>query len=159
LKKLAITLLIITLIVGSAFGYYLYSSTLSTTYTVKKVPATMMDDLFNEIKTDIANGEYEGVSPLGKIESYSFITMTVNADSISLFPAEWVTMSAVTVSGDVIITSQSADPDDIERFGSGTYTITLLTASAETERKAILNYYILGRNHSIYLTNVQEEKK
>lgn len=157
MKKLAIFLSVITLIVGAAFGYYLYSCELKAEYTVKSVPASDMEDLFYELKGDIAGGNYEGVKEPGDISGYRFVTLTANAKSICVFPAEWVTMSAVSVNGDVIIASQSSGPNDIDRFGSDTYTITLLTSSNESERRAILNYYILGRNHSVYLTNATGE--
>lgn len=159
MKKLAKALAVFTLIVLIAFGYYLYSSKLLTEYSVTVMPAVLMDDAFDEIKKDIEDGVYEGVSPLSSIDDYVFVTVDVKVKSISPFPAEWVTFGVNRLDGDAVIRSETAGPEDIKAFGESSYSVTLLTSDKTPYRTSILNYYILGHNRSVYMDNTPEETK
>lgn len=152
MKKTAIVLFIIALICSAVFAYHLLSSKLVTEFSVESVPASEKEDLFYEAASEA------GIK-LSGIDDYIFLTVSVTARSYTPFSAEWVTFSVNEEAGDVIIVSEKAGPDDITGFGGSSYSVTLMTSDTDGIRSAILNYYILGRNHSIYLSNAPVEDK
>ena len=149
MKSFAKFLTGITLVIVALLAYYLYSSNLPVVVSVKQVSATEKSDEFYRIREDIENGKYEGVSVPYSIDVYSFVTLTVSAKNFSPFPAEWAQFVPRSVDGDIVVLSEDAGPKDIGRFKEAEFTVTILTSSPETLRTGWLEYYILGRFHSV----------
>ena len=149
MKSLAKFLTGITLVIVALLAYYLYSSNLPVVVSVKQVNATERSEEFYKIREDIENGKYENVSVPYSIDAYSFVTLTVSAKNFSPFPAEWAQFVPKGMDQDIVVQLDDAGPKDIGRFKEATFTVTILTASPETLRTGWLEYYILGRFHSV----------
>ncbi len=149
MKSFAKFLTGITLVIVALLAYYLYSSNLPVVVSSKQVSATEKSEEFYKIREDIENGKYEGVSGLHSIDVYSFVTLTVSAKNFSPFPAEWAQFVPKGADGDVVVLLNDAGPKDIGRFKEAEFTVTILTSSPETVRSGWLEYYILGRFHSV----------
>lgn len=149
MKSLAKFLTGITVVVVLLVGYYILSSTLSTTVTVQVQPASQRAEDFESLKSDVAAGKYEGVYSLGDIGSYSFVTVNVEAENFCVFPAEWAQLFLKEEPGDLLTLTSDSGPKDIDRFKADEFSVTLLTESSEPFRGGWLDYYIFGRSHSI----------
>ena len=149
MKSLAKFLTGITLVIAALLAYYLYSSNLPVALSVKQVSAAERSEEFNKIREDIENGKYEGVTVPHSIDAYSFVTLTVSAKNFSPFPAEWAQFVPKGMEGDIVLLPDDAGPKDIGRFKEGAFTVTYLTSNPETYRTGWLEYYILGRFHSV----------
>ena len=149
MKSFAKFLTGITLVIVALLAYYLYSSDLPVVVSVNQVNATEKSDEFYQIREDIESGKYEGVSAPYSIDAYSFITLSVSAKNFSPFLAEWAQFVPKGADGDLVVLLDDAGPKDIGRFKESEFTVTILTSSPETYRTGWLEYYILGRFHSV----------
>ncbi|MBQ1257233.1 MAG: hypothetical protein IIW08_00780 [Clostridia bacterium] len=149
MKSFAKFLTGITVVIVALLAYYLYSSNIPVIVSVKQVNATEKSDEFYKIREDIENGKYEGVSAPHSIDSYFFVTLSVSAKNFSPFPAEWAQFVPKSAGGDIIVLLNDAGPKDIGRFKEAEFTVTVLTSNPEAYRTGWLEYYILGRFHSV----------
>ncbi|MBR3928410.1 MAG: hypothetical protein IKJ65_05330 [Clostridia bacterium] len=139
----------ITLVIVSLLAYYIYSSNLQVAITQEAVPAAEKNEEFRKILSDVENGKYEGVSTLDSIDAYSFVTLTVSAKNFSPFPAEWAQFVEKKSDADAVVLLTDAGPKDIDRFKEARFTATILTKDPSALRTGWLEYYILGRFHSV----------
>lgn len=149
MKSFAKFLTGITLVIVALLAYYLYSSNLPVAAYAKTVNATERSEEFYKIREDIENGKYEGVSAPYSIDSYFFVTITVSAKNFSPFPAEWAQFVPKGADGDIIVLLGDAGPKDIGRFKEAEFSVTILTSNPDAYRTGWLEYYILGRFHSV----------
>lgn len=149
MKSLAKFLVGITVVVLILVVYYIISSRLSTVVDAEIVPASRQQSQFDTIAADIARGRYEGVSPLGDVNNYAFVTLNIEADNFSPFTAEWTQYKLKQENGDVLLLISDTGPKDIAPFKSGAFSITVLTSSDNQYREGWLEYYIFGRFHSL----------
>lgn len=149
MKTLAKMLTGLTIAVAVFIGYYIVSSRLVTDVSVTVTSAAERTEEFDRIERDVAEGLYEGLDAIDAIDAYSFVTLNVSARNFSIFPAEWAQLTARTMDSDALIFSSDSGPKDIPSFGSGSFSVTLLTRSREQTRGGWLEYYIFGRLHSL----------
>ena len=149
MKKIAKLLTGITIVVLLFVGYYILSSRLYTDVHVTVTPAREMQTEFERVSEDVALGRYDGLTALDTIGSYSFVTLDVTAKNYSIFEAEWAQLTMRTVDSDVLLYSQDDGPKDIASFGTGRFSVTILTRSTNIARSGWLEYYIFGRLHSL----------
>ncbi len=129
---------------------YALSSRLSVTPEISVTAAADMPEKFELVKSEIAAGDYAGVSAPGDINEYSFVTVKTNLKSYSPFRAEWITLS-LRQEGALQVES-NAWVRDMPAFGAlegddAPY-VTLLVRSSSFEGTAQLEYYVFGRYHS-----------
>ena len=139
----------ITIVIVALLAYYIYSSNLPVAVAIDTVSASERVEDFNQIRADVSAGKYEGISALPSIDACSFVTMTVSARNFSPFPAEWAQFVPKTQNASEIVILTDAGPKDISRFREADFTVTILTTNPEAFRTGWLEYYILGRFHSV----------
>ena len=149
MKSFAKFLTGVAFVIVALLAYYIYTSNLPVVLDVYVQSASEKQEEFSNIQRDVEAGKYENVSALYSIDSYSFVTLTVSAKNFSPFPAEWAQFVPKTTDEDAIVLLTDAGPKDIGRFKEATFTVTILTSSPETYRTCWLEYYILGRFHSV----------
>ncbi|MBE5791076.1 MAG: hypothetical protein E7322_02830 [Clostridiales bacterium] len=149
MKSFAKFLTGVAFVIVALLAYYIYTSNLPVVLDVHVQSASEKQEEFSNIQRDVEAGKYENVSALYSIDSYSFVTLTVSAKNFSPFPAEWAQFVPKTTDADAIVLLTDAGPKDIGRFKEATFTVTILTSSPETYRTGWLEYYILGRFHSV----------
>ena len=149
MKSFAKFLTGVAFVVVALLAYYIYTSTLPVILSVHAQGALEKPEAFSKISEDVKAGKYEGVSALHSIDAYSFVTLTVSAKNFSPFPAEWAQFVAKTTDADALVILTDAGPKDIDRFKEEDFTVTILTTDPEAERTGWLEYYILGRFHSV----------
>ena len=149
MKSFAKFLTGVAIVIVALLAYYIYTSSLPVVMDVHVQSALEKSEEFAQIQKDVQNGKYEGITALYSIDSYSFVTLTVSAKNFSPFPAEWAQFVPKTTDADAIVLLADAGPKDIDRFKEATFTVTILTSSPETFRTGWLEYYILGRFHSV----------
>ncbi|MBQ6716330.1 MAG: hypothetical protein IJN21_07405 [Clostridia bacterium] len=149
MKSFAKFLTGVAFVIVALLAYYIYTSNLPVVLDVYVQSASEKQEEFSNIQRDVEAGKYENVSALYSIDSYSFVTLTVSAKNFSPFPAEWAQFVPKTTDEDAIVLLTDAGPKDIGRFKEATFTVTILTSSPETYRTGWLEYYILGRFHSV----------
>lgn len=149
MKSFAKFLTGITFVIVALLAYYIYSSNLPVQLDVSVQRASERSEEFAKIAQDVQNGVYEGLSALESIDAYSFVTLTVSAKNFSPFPAEWAQLVPKSAEGDVVSVLTDAGPKDIERFRQAGFSLTILTKNPTAERTGWLEYYILGRFHSV----------
>lgn len=140
MKKLSIVLMAVALLCALAVAFYAITSVLKLEADVKITPAAERRDDFVRFK---------GEAALGSIDEYYFADITVKMISYSPFSAQWVTLKSEPLPGDEELLYQEVGPMDIERAGSGTLSLTVLTRDPSPVRGVTAEYYILGRYHSV----------
>ena len=140
MKKLSIVLLAVALLCVLALVFYAVTGTLKVETDVKITPAAQRRDEFARFKGDAA---------LGEIDDYYFADISVKIISYSPFSAQWVTLKVDDLPGDEAQLYQNVGPADIDSVGSGTLSVTVLTRDPDPARSAKVEYYILGRYHSV----------
>ena len=148
MKKFAVFCLTLGIICALIVGGYIWSSVPAFVYSEKIVPASTVPDAFAEAK--ILSDE-----ELGDIGEYYIRVVTVDIKSRSPFQMEWMTFSANETAGDVIIEGSGFGPTDVPAFGEEHISALILTRRTE-EKGSLLEYYVLGRIHSITLRNEPE---
>ena len=149
MKSFAKFLTGVTFVIVLLLAYYIYTANLPTILNVSVEKAAERSEEFSRIREDVQNGNYENVSHLDSIDSYYFVTLNLNAKNFSGFAAEWAQFVLKPMEEDVLVLLTNAGPKDIERFKEASFTITILTSSPEPDRCGWLEYYILGRFHSV----------
>ncbi len=149
MKSFAKFLTGVAFVIVALLAYYIYTSNLPVVLDVHVQSASEKPEEFSNIQRDVEAGKYENVSALYSIDSYSFVTLTVSAKNFSPFPAEWAQFVPKTTDADAIVLLTDAGPKDIGRFKEATFTVTILTSNPEANRTGWLEYYILGRFHSV----------
>lgn len=139
----------VTIVIVALLAYYIYTANLPTVMTLTVFSALDKSEEFAEIQKDVQDGKYEGVTTLYSIDAYSFVTLNVSAKNFSPFTAEWAQFVPKTTSADTIVLLTDAGPKDIDPFKEAEFTVTLLTTSPDVYRTGWLEYYILGRFHSV----------
>ena len=139
----------VAFVIVALLAYYIYTSNLPVIMNVQVQSALEKSEEFAQIQADVQAGKYEGVSSLYSIDAYSFVTLTVSAKNFSPFPAEWAQFVPKTTNADAVVLLTDAGPKDIDRFKEATFTVRILTTSPEVYRMGWLEYYILGRFHSV----------
>jgi len=149
MKSFAKFLTGVTFVIVLLLAYYIYTANLPTILNVSVEKAAERSEEFLKIQEDVKNGNYENVSHLDSIDSYYFVTMNLSAKNFSPFAAEWAQFVLKPMEEDVLVLLTNAGPKDIGRFKEASFTITILTSSPEPDRCGWLEYYILGRFHSV----------
>ena len=124
MKKLAIFMLILALMVLLVFGGYFYTSRLNVSFEREITPSD---------------------------EGYT-VCVTAHIKSISPLKTEWMTLTVDALPGDGETLYANAGPIDIEAFSETDLSVSFVSTSAD-ERTGRLEYYILGRYHSIELAS------
>lgn len=148
MKKFAIVCLILGLLCALAVGGYIWSSVPEYVYSEKVVPASSVKNVYEEA-AKLSEGELDG------IEEYYVRAVTVDMKSRSPFPMEWMTFDVNRGSDDLIVEASGLGPDDVPAFGEEHIRAVILTRTPD-ERGSLLEYYVLGRIHSLTLRNAPE---
>lgn len=137
-KKAAKLLAFLTVIVLAVICLYRLTSVPSVAYRADVAEASAHPELFA-----LAAAENPSVRAQD-INSWHFITLTVNVKSRSPFATDWL---YITPGQGMIPVSGDLTPVDLPSAETRTLTLTCLSRQAEYTGSAILEYYVLGRYH------------
>ena len=151
MKKFAIVCLILGLLCALAVGGYIWSSVPEYVYSEKVVPASSVREVYEEA-CKLSEEELDG------IDEYYVRAVTADLKSRSPFQMEWMTFDVNTAADDLIVEAAGFGPDDVPAFGEGHIRAVILTRRPE-EKGALLEYYVLGRIHSISMRNAPEARQ
>ncbi len=157
MKKVAIVLWVLVVILGGAFMYQLFSSRLVVTGVAfssmdAKDNQALFDTFSLSVNENHLNGTIISREALKNAEDHVFYTYTLRLKNKSLFPAEMVEIQLPSVHGDVLYYGQN-QKSDIHALQEEEVYVILLTSNGQTPvRELYITYYILGRPHQMKYT-------
>jgi hypothetical protein len=153
-------ILMIALVVAAlgVAGYYFATAKVTiAAYKAEGVPATQQAALFDQLKTQVAQNEFQGTlfaadTALGSAEQYAFITYTLRLDNQCLVPIDMVEVQVEPDAGDVLQIGDTS-VHSLAARSQGDITATILTAvDSNSVRELIVTYYVWGVSFSIRQT-------
>jgi hypothetical protein len=158
LKVLMILMIVLVVAALGAVGYFFATAKVTVAaYKAEGVPAAQQAALFEQLKTQVAQNEFQGTlfitgRTLGNAEDYAFITYTLRLSNQCLVPIDMVEVQVVPDDGDVLQTGDTA-VHSLDAKSQGDITATLLTAvNSNSIRELIVTYYVWGVSFSIRQT-------
>ena len=157
LKALMILMIVLVVAALGVVGYFFAGAKVSiSAYKAEGVPAAQQTELFEQIKTQVEQNEFQGTrfttAPLGDAEDYAFITYTLRLSNQCLVPIDTVEVQVEPDASDVL---QIGDTKvhSLEAQSQGDMTATILTAvDSHSVRELIVTYYVWGVSFSIRQT-------
>jgi len=157
LKALMALMIVLVIAALGIVGYFFTTAKVSiAAYKADGIPATQQAALFEQIKTQVAQNEFQGTLfsnvALGNAEDYAFITYTLRLDNQCLVPIDMVEVQVEPDPSDILQIGDTS-VHSLEAKSQGDITATILTAvDSHSVRELIVTYYVWGVSFSIRQT-------
>ena len=153
MKKRTVVLAIIFALMALTLAVYFIGGTLRAQVQVITAPASEYPDAYRSIVNVIESGSapaYFSQESLDDSSKYTLMDVTIHLSNPGLFPAEWLEVTAGSVSGDIAVYSLTGTGSTIDMRSSGQVNLKLITtANADTPRIYTIEYYVLGMKRSV----------
>jgi hypothetical protein len=154
LKIAAIFMVALVVLTLGLVGYFYGTANVSiAAYRAEGFQATERPELFESVKSAVANGTFEGTlfqtGALGEAADYAFITYTLRLSNQCLVPIDTIEVQVVPDAKDVLQIGDLA-VHSLDAKSQGDITATILTAKdSHSVRELIVTYYVWGVSFSI----------
>jgi len=153
MRVLTLIVVVLTLLVGAFFGYCYSGARMRIEAVYAQVtPALEAQEAFAEVTGQVADGTFYGTkyreAEFLMPDSFAFLTLSVRMENRGLFPMDWIRIEVRPDAADVLQLANDRAPS-LFAGSRADFTTTLLTRlGADTTRKVIVTYYVLGRAFS-----------
>ena len=154
MRKLTILLAIVLVLMLGFAGWFYLGGTLRGEVTVQSAPAADYPEAFGAIRSVLEGGAAPQVLGGGGLSEdpspYTLVDINVTLTNRGLFPAEWLHISMEGAPGDIAVYAITGEGGDVAPRDSATVNLKpVTTASADTPRSIVIQYYVHGMKREI----------
>ncbi|GHU76678.1 hypothetical protein AGMMS49992_22770 [Clostridia bacterium] len=155
MKRLAVILLIIAALAGSAALYLRLSAVLTVTDAYVEVhPAADSPAVYSDLQQKLSEGSFTGRilsdADLTAPDGYEFLVYTVRLKNNGILPAEWIQLEIQPSVGLDVLQVGEPRGFSLAAFSTGALSGTLLSRTdGDPARIVTVRYYVYGRLFTI----------